>query len=165
MKMNAGVEWAVHACGLLAGLAENKGLPAEALAAYFDLPPAYMAKQMQALSKAGLVVSHRGKAGGYRLARVPAEISLWDIMAAVEGSQPAFRCTEIRQRGPCGQNAGSCKRPCPINRAFLAAEERYRAALAQVSLAEISVEALQDMGPDTMSASLQWLAASANTLK
>lgn len=165
MKMNAGVEWAVHACALLAGLAEDKGLPAEALAAYYELPPAYMAKQMQALSKAGLIVSHRGKAGGYRLARAPARISLWDIVAAVDGPSPYFRCTEIRQRGPCAQRGEDCTRPCPINAAFLAAEEQYRAALDAVSLADIALQALQDMGPGNMQASLEWLAGAANTLK
>lgn len=165
MKMSSGVEWAVHACALLAGLPDGKGLPSEALAAYYDLPPAYMAKQMQALSKAGLVVSHRGKAGGYRLARAPADISLWDIMAAVDGQAPAFRCTEIRQRGPCAQSGEACSRPCPINAAFLAAEMQYRSALAEVSLAEIALQALRDMGSDETQRSLSWLADAANQLK
>lgn len=165
MKMSSGVEWAVHACALLAGLPEEKGLPAEALAAYYELPPAYMAKQMQALSKAGLVVSHRGKAGGYRLARPAAQISLWDIMAAVDGTAPAFRCSEIRQRGPCAQTGEACTRPCPINAAFLAAEAQYRAALSEVSLAEIAVQALRDLGADEMTRSLSWIAQAANPVK
>ena len=93
MQISRGVEWAAHAASLLATLPEGMGLRAEALAQYHGVPQAYMAKQMQALSKAGLVHTSRGRQGGYRLAKPAEEITLWDIMAAIEGKSPAFTCT------------------------------------------------------------------------
>ena len=54
MRMNKGVEWAVHACALLAPLGAGRGLSLAALADYHGVPLPYMAKQMQLLSKAGL---------------------------------------------------------------------------------------------------------------
>ncbi len=55
MKMSEGVEWTAHACVLLAALPPRVGLPANALAEFHALAPAYMAKHMQALTRAGVV--------------------------------------------------------------------------------------------------------------
>ncbi len=139
MQISAGVEWAAHACALLAALPENRVLPADAIAAFHEVPPAYMAKQLQALSRAGITLTRRGAAGGYRLKHAPVAISLLDIHEAVEGRQPAFRCQEIRQNGPCANPAEACRTPCAIAAAFLAAETAFRQSLKQVSLADILI--------------------------
>jgi Rrf2 family protein len=138
MRMSEGVEWAVHLCGVLAAAPEGRGLPGAKLAEFHDLPPAYLAKHLQALSRAGIVTSDRGVKGGYRLGRARAEVSLLDIVLAIEGQLPAFRCNEIRQRGPCAAAPSACRKACPIARAFLAAEAAWRQALAGVTLAEIN---------------------------
>lgn len=138
MQLSKGVEWAAHAASLMVALPDGKALKADALANYHGVPRAYMAKQLQALSKAGIVTSSRGARGGYRLARPASEISLWDIVAAVEGTASAFRCTEIRRNGPCGVAAKDCRTPCSIAAAFAKAEKAYRDALKAVSLADIA---------------------------
>ena len=69
MKIGKGVEWAAHACAVLALLPPGAALSREALASYLGVPPPYLAKQLQALSRAGLVMTQRGAAGGYRLSR------------------------------------------------------------------------------------------------
>lgn len=137
MKINKGVEWASHACFLLSALPPGWTLSAEALAAYHDVPPAYMAKQLQAMSRAGLVLSLRGAAGGYCLAKAADTISLWDIMEAIEGSAPSFRCMEIRQNGPCGARTIDCIKPCGIAASFYRAEQAFRASLKEVSIADM----------------------------
>ncbi len=137
MRMNKGVEWATHACTLLAPLGPDKGLSLAALADYHGVPQPYMAKQMQALSKAGIVRTSRGKSGGYALARSVDDISLWDIKQAVDGPEPAFRCTEIRQQGPCALPRAECKTPCAIAAAFGRAEAEYRAVLRGIKLRAI----------------------------
>jgi Rrf2 family protein len=137
MRISDGVEWAVHLCGVLAAVPEGRGVPGARLAEFHDLPPAYLAKHLQALSRAGIVTADRGVKGGYRLARAPAEISLLHIVLAIEGEQPAFRCTEIRQRGPCPAPASACRKACPIAHAFLEAEAAWRQALAGVTIAEM----------------------------
>lgn len=93
-----------------------------------------------------LVISalrHSGK-GGYRLAKAPKDISLLDIVLAVEGPAPAFRCAEIRQRGPNPLPQRYFTKPCQINTAMLKAEKAYRAELAKVSVAHL----LEDLGAD-----------------
>ncbi|OSZ66285.1 transcriptional regulator [Sphingomonas sp. IBVSS2] len=144
MRISDGVEWAVHVCGVLAAVPEGRGLPGAKLAEFHELPPAYLAKHLQALSRAGIVTGGRGAKGGYRLARAPSAISLLDIVIAIEGPQPAFRCTEIRQRGPCPAPPSACRAACPISRAFHAAEALWREALAGVTIAEMNAAAADE---------------------
>ncbi len=156
MQLSKGVEWAVHSCTMMAILPEGRGLSADALAQFFEVPSAYLAKQLQALRRANIVQSVRGQGGGYRLARSVDVISLWDIVAAVEGSATAFRCTEIRQNGPCGLAKKDCKRPCEINSAFQEAEEAWRNVLKNRSLADINAEVAGNAAPDHLIALATW---------
>lgn len=141
MKIGKGVEWAAHACAVLALLPPGAALSRDALADYLGVPAPYLAKQLQALSRARLVITQRGVTGGYRLARDADQISLWDITAALEGTQPSFRCTEIRRNGPCGASPAECPAPCDIAAAFLAAERAFRDTLSAVPLTDIVAKA------------------------
>lgn len=157
MQISKGVEWAAHAAVMMIALPDGRGLKAEALARYHEVPTAYMAKQLQALSKAGIVQSSRGAHGGYRLAKPATDISLWDITAAIKGHAPAFRCTEIRQNGPCGLKPKDCKNPCQIASAFALAERAFRDSLKSVSLADLGAQVLQNSRPDHLSEVGNWL--------
>ncbi|MCO0638365.1 Rrf2 family transcriptional regulator, partial [Lutimaribacter sp. EGI FJ00014] len=64
-------------------------------------------------------------------------ISLLDIVLAVEGREPAFRCAEIRQRGPGALEPSAYVKPCGIKVAMLKAEQAWRAVLAGTMLSEI----------------------------
>lgn len=158
MKIVAGVEWAAHACLVLAALPPGEELAAEALAAFHELPPAYLAKHMQALARAGVVCSSRGARGGYRLARDPAAITLWDIVSAIEGPGPGFRCQEIRGRGPCASTDLAKGRMCDIAAAFHEAEGAYRERLRAVSIADIALALAGRMDAEAMAAFGTWLA-------
>lgn len=137
MRLNEGVEWAVHCCSLLASLPQGAALPGPRLAEFFDLPVHYLAKHLQQLSAAGLVQTRRGPGGGYRLARPAEAISLLEMVEAIDGRAPCFECTEIRRRGPTGAPAAAYRRPCGIARAMLKAEAAWREELGKVSLADI----------------------------
>ncbi|MFM5886040.1 MAG: RrF2 family transcriptional regulator [Novosphingobium sp.] len=164
MRLNQGVEWAVHACTVLIGAPPGRGLSLAALAEYHGVPAPYMAKQMQLLSKAGLVRTSRGKTGGYALARPANAITLWDVTAAVDGPAPLFRCSEIRQRGPCAVGRADCLRPCQIAAAFALAEEAWRGSLRAVTLADIAGSVVRDSRPEHMAQALSWLGANLTEL-
>lgn len=133
------MEQAIHCVAMLAGLPRDGVLAAAALAEYHGVSPSYLLKHLQALSSAGILAAVPGPAGGYRLARTPARISLLDIVLAVEGAEPAFRCAEIRQRGP-HPLPGKPKRPCEINAAMQRAEKAYRQELSRVTIADLGAE-------------------------
>jgi len=141
MRISEGVEWGGHACGLLAAAPNGKAFPAARIAAFLGVPTAYLAKHLQALSRAGIVETVRGPAGGYRLARAPAEISLLDVAEAIEGRETAFRCQNIRMRGPVGVTQQACTRPCGIAASFWEAERAWRDALAKVTLVDVLADA------------------------
>lgn len=136
MKLSDGVEQAIHSVTMLAHLTPSGVLSAAALAEFHGVSPSYLLKHLQALSGAGIVETMPGPKGGYRLAKPTADVSLLDIVLAVEGHQPAFRCNEIRQRGP-NPVPGKPTKPCGIASAMLKAERAYRAELARVSIADI----------------------------
>src|SRR3546814_5582612 len=96
MKLGDGVEQAIHSVTMLAGLSAEGMLSAAALAEFHGVSASYLLKHLQALSGAGIVQTLPGPKGGYRLARQPSKITLLDIVLAVEGPEPAFRCNEIR---------------------------------------------------------------------
>ncbi|HEV7277653.1 MAG TPA: Rrf2 family transcriptional regulator [Devosiaceae bacterium] len=138
MKLGDGVEQAIHCTLMLSRLHPDGALPAAALAEFHGLSASYLLKHLQALAAAGVLVSVPGPRGGYRLARAPDQITLLDIVLAVEGAAPAFRCTEIRQRGPDVLAPKFYAKPCRVSTAMLNAERAYREELRRVTLAELS---------------------------
>ena len=156
MKLSGGVEWALHCCVVLT--AATDPVPAARLAELHDVSGSYLAKQLQALSRAGLVHSVQGKSGGYVLTRPAAEITLLDVVQAVDGPRPAFVCTEIRQRGPLATPPEQCVRACPITRAMAGAEAAWRAALQAMTIADLARDVTEDSGPDALPTVAAWLA-------
>jgi Rrf2 family protein len=156
--MSDAVEWSIHCCTLLAALPEDQALPAARLAEYHDVPPAYLAKALQALAAAGIVESRPGPAGGYRLARSPMEISLLEVVQAVDGPGMAFRCSEIRQRGPGAiDEVGAYRTPCGIARAMWRAEDAWRAELARTTVGDMVVDFVTNASPARVQRGLEWV--------
>ncbi len=137
MKLGDGVEQAIHCMLMLARLQPGGALPAAALAEYHGVSTSYLLKHLQALAGAGLLHSVPGPRGGYRLGRTADKISLLDVVLALEGAAPAFRCTEIRQRGPDPLPSKFYAKPCTVSAAMLKAERAYRDELRKVSIAEL----------------------------
>lgn len=152
MKLSEGVEAAIHCAATLASVEGGATVPGSALAAQFGLSPSYLLKHLNALTAAGVLESVPGPAGGYRLARAAERISLLDIVLAVEGPQPAFRCGEIRQGGPVKLDASAYVKPCGINAAMLRAEKAYRAALASEKLSDIVTQFMVEADPRSVAA-------------
>ena len=136
-------------------------MKAEVIARYYDLPPKYMAKHLQALKRAGVATSTPGPRGGYRLAKRPSDISLWSIAEAIDGAIPRFQCEEIRQNGPCAHPREICKTACPIAQVFLDAEKRYRESLEAVSVAQINSKVAGNMPEKHARSILAWIDAEA----
>jgi len=137
MKLGDGVEQAIHCVTVLAALPADGLLSAASLAELHGVSTSYLLKHLQVLSGAGIVRTEPGPRGGYRLGRLPGDISLLDIVLAVEGPEPAFRCKEIRQNGPDPLPPEYFKTPCQINAAMLRAEHAYRNELRGVTIQDL----------------------------
>ncbi|QNE19152.1 Rrf2 family transcriptional regulator [Kribbella qitaiheensis] len=156
MKMNEGVEWALHSCVNLSFI-PGETVTAKRLAAFYNLPTAYLNKQLQALNRAGILSSTSGPKGGFQLARRPDQISLLDIVVAIDGAEDAFRCAGILKDGPSGDPKADYRKTCLISQAMRTAELNYRRELAGQTIADI-VHQVQTTFPDTPDNTRNWFA-------
>jgi Rrf2 family protein len=156
MRMSAGVEWAVHCCVVLSQASQP--VPAPRLSEFHGVSRTYLAKHLQELSRAGLIRSTEGRIGGYELTRDAATITVLEIVQAIDGSEPAFRCTEIRQRGPLAASPSQCAEPCGIARVMANAEQAWRDALASVTVADLAATFDASSGGTALNGLRGWLA-------
>jgi Rrf2 family protein len=157
VRLSQGVEWALHCCSVLAAVPADKAVPAAKLAAYHEIPPAYLAKHLQALAGAGIVESVAGARGGYRLARPAGEISVLDVVLAVDGDDAAFTCTEIRQRGPAACAPSAYRTPCAIARVMWAAEDAWRESLRAHTVADLLGFAIEEAPRKQLAIGATWI--------
>lgn len=156
--MGDGVEQALHCVMVLGALPDGALLPAQALAEFHDIAQPYLLKHLQALARAKVVTSVSGPQGGYRLARAAADITLLDVVQAIEGEGPAFRCTELRRRGPgAADDPCAFAAPCVIHRRMLAAEAAWRASLSEETVADLVAEFGVGIDPRNVGKATQWL--------
>lgn len=156
--MSDAVEWSIHCCTVLATLPSDQALPAARLAEFHEVPPAYLAKALQALTAAGITESRSGPLGGYRLARPPADISVLDVVLAVDGDDTAFQCSEIRQRGPAAsRERGAYRQACGIARTMWRAEDAWRAELAATSIGELLEELVATVPMAQLVRGAEWI--------
>ena len=137
MKLPTSTEWVLHCAASLAQLRPGDTASAAQLAAYYDLPAPYLAKQLQALTRAGILAATTGPRGGFRLARAPKDVTMLQIVEAVDGAAAPYECREIRQQGRGGLSPEECQTMCPLARTMAEAHTAWRASLAAVSLADI----------------------------
>ncbi|WP_421724177.1 RrF2 family transcriptional regulator [Bauldia sp.] len=165
MKLSDGVEWAAHCVMLLGALPAASRLSGKAMAEFHGVPESYLLKHLKTLTASGILNSAPGPNGGYSLARPAGEISLLDVVDAVEGTRPAFRCTDIRRRGPCAiDDPAAYARPCGINRAMLRAEADYRAALARETMNELIDEFVASVDPRIAALGQEWAEKNIRTI-
>jgi len=151
MRMSEGVEWALHSCLNLTWLPAGQAVPAAKLAAFYELPAAYLNKQLQALARAGIVQSTSGPKGGFRLARSPETITLLDVVVAIEGADEAFRCEELLKQGPGADPTVDYRQACLLSQAIRRADLAWRRELVAQTLADLQgqVETTYPGTPDS----------------
>ncbi|MEU7882023.1 RrF2 family transcriptional regulator [Microbispora bryophytorum] len=137
MKLPASTEWVLHCAATLAQLEPGATASAAQLAEYFDVPAPYLAKQLQALVKAGVLAAMTGPRGGFRLAREAPDITLQQIVEAVDGASSPYECREIRQQGRGALPPEDCRSICIIAEKMSEAHRAWRSSLAGVTLADI----------------------------
>jgi Rrf2 family protein len=98
------------------------------------LPAPFLAKTFGKLTHQGILRSHRGKERGYSLARPASEVTLKEILEAVDGADLFERCifwTEI-----CDES-----NPCPLHNSWKGLKSQISKAMVETSLADIAADA------------------------
>ena len=155
--MGRGVEWAIHSCVNMAWTPAGEAVNSARLAEYYKLPGSYLNKQLQALVRAGILGSVSGPRGGFHLARRPENVTVLDIVLALEGPDPVFRCEGILANVPDVDSEHNYVRTCLISPTMRQAELAWRQALARQTIAGIA-DSMERRFPQDKAKALRYLA-------
>ena len=92
-RMTKAADYSIVILAYLAGSGEESAQTARSVSADTHLPLPMVTKTMKLLASKGLLISQRGVKGGYRLSGRPENLSVSDIIAAVEGPITLTECT------------------------------------------------------------------------
>ncbi|KPK85402.1 MAG: hypothetical protein AMJ81_03695 [Phycisphaerae bacterium SM23_33] len=129
MKLSMAAELAVRGIIVLASRPAEKPTPLDELCRLRKLPRDYMTRIFSLLSRAHLVTAVRGKGGGYQLARPANEITLLEVIEAVEGPLAINLCQH---------NPPQCQEPnCRVRPVWEDLQKKIRSALGSKTLDEL----------------------------
>jgi Rrf2 family protein len=136
MRVSAKADYAVRAMIELAATGtEGEPCKGELIAEAQDIPVPFLENILAELRHHGLVQSRRGAQGGYWLARLPSEVTIADVIRAVEGplaSVRGDRPEELRYQGTA----------VPLERVWIALRSNIRDVLERVTLADVVADEL-----------------------
>ncbi len=138
LRFSQSTDMAIHGLWALARLESPKRFVLlSEIARPQNVSESYLSKIFQKLTREGLVKAVRGKRGGYALARSPEDITVGDVVRAMEAeAQPMYRC--LAEERCCGATVS-----CLLLTAFAEAERQMYAVLDGVSLADLIADAMQ----------------------
>ena len=137
MRISAKADYALRACVELAVVEGGGAVKGERIAQAQEVPLKFLENILGDLRHAGLVRSQRGVEGGYWLARPAAEITLADVIRAVEG--PLANVRGVRPESI--EYAGSAK---PLRDVWVAVRASLRSVLEETTLSDVARGDLPD---------------------
>jgi len=133
LKLTKKADYALMAMKHLADHAQEGSASAKDVAESFSIPPEALAKILQRLAKAGLLLSQHGTNGGYRLARAAHTISAFEVIQAIDG--PLFITSCVTVRGECDQSDR-----CNIREPLRKVNESIEAVLKRIKISHMREE-------------------------
>lgn len=124
-------DYAIRGMVYLAGQPPDRVVLVGEIARAMDVPPQFLAKIFQQFGKRGLVRSFRGSGGGFQLGRPPGDITLCEIVEAVEGPIMPNRC--VLSGGACSRKKG-----CKVHPVWKKVQESVVEILSGVTLEALS---------------------------
>src|SRR5216110_333571 len=133
LRFSKKADYALMAMKHLAVRGDRASSSAREIAALYNIPIELMAKVLQRLVRRGLLASHQGTRGGYQLARRPAQISVADVIQAIEGPVTVTACST--DDGQCEQFE-----KCNVRDPLWRVRERIVASLGECTIAELAAD-------------------------
>jgi Rrf2 family transcriptional regulator, cysteine metabolism repressor len=149
MMFSTKAEYGIRVMVELARRAGEDPIPLAEIAEHDGLPLAYLEHLVARLRKAGLVDSRRGSRGGYMLARSPTEITMAEVVEALEGSIAPIECISQASDGTivCSRESDPAH-VCPTKLLWTRVRFAIVRTLQETTLAELVLEpALAKAGP------------------
>ncbi len=130
MFLSKACEYGLRASLYLAAAPPGQNVSIRTVSEVLGMPYPFLAKVVQTLAQQGLVASSRGAGGGIALARPAAQISLRDIVQAIDGGDVFTQC--VLGLPGCGE-----RQPCPLHDKWAPTRARITAMFDDVSLADL----------------------------
>jgi Rrf2 family protein len=137
MRMSAKAEYAVRAMVELATLDDGVRVTTDDLANAQGIPPQFLVDILSTLRNDRLVRSHRGRDGGYELARPGTEISIADVLRCIDGPLASVRDIGLGDLPYSGATAA-------LTDVWRALRASMRSVLEETSLADVATGTLPD---------------------
>jgi Rrf2 family protein len=150
LRLSKKADYALMAMKHLATRADAASASAREIAEQYDIPVELMAKVLQRLARRGLLTSHQGTRGGYRLSRPAHAISVADVIQAIDGPLTVTACSTDAEN--CGQFA-----KCSVRDPLWRIKDRILLALSTCSLAEVAADAIHEPAPAVQPATETYL--------
>ena len=131
LRLSKKADYALIAMKHLALRSDRGSSSAREIAEQYDIPIELMAKVLQRLVRRHLLVSQQGTHGGYQLARGPGQISVADVIQAIDGPVTVTACSIDDER--CDQFA-----KCNVRDPLWRVRERILTALGECTIAELA---------------------------
>jgi Rrf2 family protein len=147
LKLTKKADYALMAMKHLAEHPSAGSRSAKDVADAYGIPPEALAKILQRLAKAGLLLSQHGTNGGYTLARAAHTISAFEVIRAIDG--PLFITSCVTVRGECGQSDR-----CNIREPLRKVNESIEAVLKRIKISHMREEAEPDAAEAVKTAEL-----------
>ena len=109
MIFSRSTQYAIQALVRIVEEDEREYLTAGKLSEDLDIPNEFLSKLFQRLTKNGFLESRKGPGGGFKLAREPETIDLYEIVEMFEGPSPLSECVFD------GEKCSAKKQPCPLH--------------------------------------------------
>ncbi|ARA93774.1 MAG: Rrf2 family transcriptional regulator [Bacteroidetes bacterium] len=129
--LSSACAYGLRAALYLASLKEEGYVPIRRLSDELDISFPFLTKIFQQLTQAGLLTSHRGPRGGVAFTRPPGQITLKEIITAIDGPD-LFEACVLGLPG-CGE-----QKPCPLHAAWATERARLDALFADTTLADMA---------------------------
>jgi Rrf2 family protein len=133
LRLSKKADYALMAMKHLALHGDRGSSSAREIAEQYDIPIELMAKVLQRLVQRGLLASHQGTRGGYQLSRLPMQISVADVIQAIDGPVTVTACSTDDSN--CEQYA-----KCNVRDPLWRVRERILQALGECTIAELASE-------------------------
>ena len=134
MQLTRAADYGIRVMVYLASMPGEARVLLPALAQATETPESFLSKILQALTRADLVVSRRGKAGGFALRPRGRQASMYDVIAAIDG--PIFLNVCLTDEGKGCERSGAC----PAHPVWARAQRAMLEVLMKTSIAEMALE-------------------------
>ncbi len=138
MILSQTAQYALRVMAWLATVPEDEPMRVKDLSGATGIPSHYLSKVMRRLVLAGLLISQKGRGGGFLLSKAPVEIPYIDILIAVDAYSTDSSCA-------FGWGQCAAIHPCPLHDSWSRLNKQVRSWAEDTTLADITKDGIENL--------------------